>query len=83
LRIIRTGGNLPENREAMYSLDIKSNSSNNPDKKNKTPMLAAKAGFKLIYRPKTVKQKTEKGAEPVNWARQGRTPPRKKPTPRT
>lgn len=56
LRIIRTGGNLPEDRESLYWLDIKSIPSSNPDNKHNTLMLAVKAEFKLIYRPKALTQ---------------------------
>lgn len=45
LRIIRTGGNLPEDRESLYWLDIKSIPSSNPDNKHNTLMLAVKSGI--------------------------------------
>lgn len=40
----------------MYWLDIKSIPSSNPDNKHNTLMLAVKAEFKLIYRPKALTQ---------------------------
>lgn len=49
LRVIRTGGSLPEDRESLYWLDIKSiPTSNNKDNHNKI-RLAVKAEFKLIF----------------------------------
>lgn len=81
LRIIRTGGNLPEDRESMYWLDIKSIPSSNPDNKHNTLMLAVKAEFKLIYRPKALTQKPEEVADRLTWSRQGRTLTVKNPTP--
>ncbi|WP_371756535.1 fimbrial biogenesis chaperone StiB, partial [Salmonella enterica] len=81
LRIIRTGGNLPEDRESLYWLDIKSIPSSNPDNKHNTLMLAVKAEFKLIYRPKALTQKPEEVADRLTWSRQGRTLTVKNPTP--
>lgn len=47
---------MPEDRESLYWLDIKSIPSSNPDNKHNTLMLAVKAEFKLIYRPKALTQ---------------------------
>ncbi len=44
-------------------------------------MLAVKAEFKLIYRPKALTQKPEEVADRLTWSRQGRTLTVKNPTP--
>ncbi|APV89953.1 fimbria/pilus periplasmic chaperone [Salmonella enterica subsp. enterica serovar Okatie] len=81
LRIIRTGGNLPEDRESLYWLDIKSIPSSNPDDKHSMLKLAVKAEFKLIYRPKALAQTPEKVTDQLTWSRQGNTITVKNPTP--
>ena len=73
LRVIRTGGNLPEDRESLYWLDIKSiPSSNNNDNHNKI-RLAVKTEFKLIYRPNGLKETPEKLTTQLRWKKQGHT----------
>ncbi|SUH10988.1 fimbrial assembly chaperone [Salmonella enterica subsp. enterica] len=79
LRIIRTGGNLPEDRESLYWLDIKSIPSSNPDNKHNTLMLAVKAEFKLIYRPKALTPKTRRGCRSVNVVASGSHAHREEP----
>lgn len=81
LRIIRTGGNLPEDRESLYWLDIKSIPSTNPDDKSNKLKLAIKAEFKLIYRPAVLKQKPEDLADTLKWSRNGNTLTVSNPTP--
>ncbi|MDG1641466.1 long polar fimbrial chaperone LpfB [Klebsiella huaxiensis] len=73
LRIIRTGKEFPQDRESLYWLDIKSiPSSKNEDNRNKI-RLAVKAEFKLIYRPDTLKETSEKTTQQLRWKKQGNT----------
>ncbi|VUT09880.1 fimbria/pilus periplasmic chaperone [Klebsiella spallanzanii] len=71
LRVIRTGGSLPEDRESLYWLDIKSiPTSNNKDNHNKI-RLAVKAEFKLIFRPTALKETPEKFTPQLRWKKRG------------
>lgn len=81
LRIIRTGGNMPEDRESLYWLDIKSIPGTNPDDKSNKLKIAIKAEFKLIYRPAALKQTPEKVADQLKWSRNGNTLTVSNPTP--
>lgn len=52
LRILRTGGNLPEDRESLYWMNIKSIPSTTEKQDNvNTLQIAVKTRIKLIYRP--------------------------------
>lgn len=81
LRIIRTGGNLPEDRESLYWLDIKSIPSSNQDEQRNILKLAVKAEFKLIYRPKALTLTPEKVTDKLQWSRQGNDLVVNNPTP--
>lgn len=61
LRVIRAGGNLPDDKESLYWLNIKSIPS--AEKKNNTLQIAVKTSIKLIYRPGGVKGKLEEAAQ--------------------
>lgn len=55
LRIIRTGGNLPEDRESLYWMNIKSIPSTTEKQDNvNTLQIAVKTRIKLIYRPQSL-----------------------------
>lgn len=81
LRIIRTGGELPEDRESLYWLDIKSIPRNDPNDRQNKLKLAIKAEFKLIYRPMSLKKKPEDVTAQLKWSRQGSTLMVNNPTP--
>lgn len=81
LRIIRTGGNMPEDRESLYWLDVKSIPSTNPDDKSNKLKIAIKAEFKLIYRPTALKKVPEKVTDQLKWSRNGNTLTVNNPTP--
>ncbi|POP41998.1 long polar fimbrial chaperone LpfB [Superficieibacter electus] len=81
LRIIRTGENLPEDRESLYWLDIKSIPRTDPNDKRNILKLAVKAEFKLIYRPKALTQTPEEVTEKLQWSRQGNELVVNNPTP--
>jgi P pilus assembly chaperone PapD len=81
MRIIRTGGNLPEDRESLYWLDIKSIPGTNPDDKSNKLKLAIKTELKLIYRPASLKQNAEKLTDQLKWSISGNRLTVNNPTP--
>ncbi|MEL4012841.1 fimbrial biogenesis chaperone [Dryocola clanedunensis] len=69
MRIVRAG-NLAENKESMYWLNIKSIPSS--PKKDNTLQIAVKTRIKLIYRPEALKGKVPgELAEQLKWTRVG------------
>lgn len=69
MRIVRAG-NLPDNKESMYWLNIKSIPSS--PKKDNTLQIAVKTRIKLIYRPEGLKDKSpEDLAGQLKWSRVG------------
>lgn len=72
LRIIRTGGNLPEDRESLYWMNIKSIPSTTEKQDNvNTLQIAVKTRIKLIYRPQSLAGQPENGATKLSWQRSG------------
>ncbi len=69
LRVVRAGGSLPENKESLYWLNIKSIPS--AEKKENTLQIAVKTRIKLIYRPAAVKDSLEDAAKTLTWKRVG------------
>ena len=69
LRVVRAGGNLPETRETLYWLNIKSIPS--AEKRENTLQIAVKTRIKLIYRPSGVKSTLEEAAKTLTWKRNG------------
>lgn len=55
IRIMRTGGNLPEDRESVFWLNIKSIPASEASDKNKLS-ISVKTKIKLIYRPAALKE---------------------------
>lgn len=69
MRIVMTG-HLPETKESMYWLNIKSIPSS--PKKNNTLQIAVKTRIKLIYRPESLKGKVpEDVVSQLKWSRVG------------
>ena len=69
LRIVRAG-NLPDNKESLYWLNIKSIPS--APKKENTLQVAVKTRIKLIYRPEALKKEIpEKLAGQLTWQKVG------------
>lgn len=81
LRVVRTGGNLPTDRESLYWLNIKSIPSTNHDESNNTLQIAIKTRIKLIYRPTGISGKPDEVAEKLRWHKQGNTLVVSNPTP--
>ncbi len=70
LRIIHTGKNLPEDKESLFWLNIKSIPS--APRQENTLQLAVKTRMKLIYRPVALKNGSpETQAAQLTWQRQG------------
>ena len=70
LRIIRTGGNLPADRESLFWLNIKAIPS--ASKQANALQIAVKTRIKLIYRPDSLKGSTpEEQADKLTWSRSG------------
>lgn len=70
LRIVRAGGSLPENKESMFWLNIKSIPSADKTQAN-TLQIAVKTRIKLIFRPAGVKNALEESAKTLTWKRTG------------
>ncbi|MNC37125.1 Chaperone protein FocC precursor [compost metagenome] len=69
MRIVRAG-NLPDNKESLYWLNIKSIPS--APKKENTLQVAVKTRIKLIYRPEALKKEIpEKLAGQLTWQKVG------------
>lgn len=71
LRIIRTGGNLPEDRESLYWMNIKSIPATEKQDNVNTLQIAVKTRIKLIYRPQALSQQPENVTEKLTWKRSG------------
>jgi len=71
LRVVRAGGNLPEDRESLFWMNIKSIPSAAKDENKNTLQIAVKTRIKLIYRPKGLKGNPEALASQLTWQRSG------------
>ncbi|WP_025123494.1 MULTISPECIES: molecular chaperone [unclassified Serratia (in: enterobacteria)] len=71
LRIVRAGGSLPEDKESLFWLNIKSIPSS--EKRDNTLQIAVKTRIKLIYRPKGVQGTLDQSASQIKWQRSGNT----------
>ncbi|HAC6679004.1 TPA_asm: molecular chaperone, partial [Salmonella enterica subsp. enterica serovar Eastbourne] len=82
LRIVRTGGFLPENRESVFWLNVKSipaMDSRAPDENRL--QLVVKSRLKLFYRPSGLKGDPETAYRKLQLARHGSTLVMRNPTP--
>ncbi|WPU21035.1 molecular chaperone [Cedecea neteri] len=70
LRIVRTGGNLPTDRESIYWLNIKSIPASDKTDENQL-LISVKARLKLIYRPEGLKGDANEAWKTLNFTRQG------------
>lgn len=71
LRVVRTGGNLPEDRESLFWLNIKAIPSSKHVEGVNTLQIAINTRIKLLYRPASVKGKPEDVADTLEWHREG------------
>lgn len=70
MRIIRTGGNLPEDRESIFWMNVKSIPSA-PDTAKNVLQIAVKTRIKLFYRPTDLKAPTDETYKQLSFQRQG------------
>ncbi|HFV9238047.1 molecular chaperone [Enterobacter mori] len=81
LRIIRTGGNLPGDRESLFWLNIKSIPSSTRNENTNTLQIAIKTRIKLLYRPASITGKPEDVTTQLSWHAQGHQLIVENPTP--
>ena len=81
LRIVRTGGNLPEDRESLYWMDIKSIPTATKKEGVNTLQIAVKTRIKLIYRPKGLGDSPESVTDKLTWHQSGNKLTVTNPTP--
>ncbi|MEB6379245.1 molecular chaperone [Leclercia adecarboxylata] len=81
LRVVRTGGNLPADRESLYWLNIKTIPSTSREESSNTLQIAIKTRIKLIYRPTGIKGKPDEVASTLRWHKQGNNLVVSNPTP--
>lgn len=79
IRIVRTGGSLPSDRESLFTLSIASipSSKAGPD----TVQMAVRSGLKLFYRPAGLKGNPEQAYTQLKWSRAGDQVVVENPTP--
>ncbi|MFV0547709.1 MAG: molecular chaperone [Limnobaculum xujianqingii] len=81
LRIVRTGGSLPEDRESLYWLNVKSIPAASKNGAANTLQIAVKTRIKLIYRPQDLKGVPEDVTNKLTWSQQGNQLTVNNPTP--
>ena len=81
LRVLRTGGNMPEDRESLYWLNIKAIPSSSHEEGVNTLQIAINTRIKLLYRPSAVKGRPEDVADKLEWRREGNELVVNNPTP--
>jgi len=67
LRIVRTGGNLPEDRESIYLANIKSIPASQDTNQNRL-IISVKTQIKLIYRPEILKPDADQAHKQLVFA---------------
>ncbi|QBH97636.1 long polar fimbrial chaperone LpfB [Limnobaculum zhutongyuii] len=81
LRIVRTGGDLAEDRESLYWLNVKSIPAGSKNGAANTLQIAVKTRIKLIYRPQDLKGVPEDVTSKLTWSQQGNHLTVNNPTP--
>lgn len=79
IRLVRTGGNFPEDRESLFTLSIASIPSGKV--KPNTVQMAVRTRLKLLYRPARLKGNPEQAYTQLRWSRVGDTVVVENPTP--
>lgn len=69
LRVVRAGGNLPENKESIFWMNIKSIPY--ADKRENSLQIAIKTRIKMIYRPAGIATTPEEVVKTIIWKRTG------------
>lgn len=80
MRIIRSGGNLPEDRESVFWMNVKSIPSMSEDAKN-VLQIAVKTRIKLFYRPASLKAPTNDTWSLLSFHKNGNNLEINNPTP--
>ncbi len=81
LRVVFAGAPLPDDRESLYWLNIKSIPAGVPNAGSNTLQIAVKTRIKLIYRPASLKGLPDDEAEKLSWQQSGNTLTVTNPTP--
>lgn len=82
VRVIRTGGNLPQDRESVYWLDIKAIPANDPKEDGKNVLrFSLKNRIKLYYRPAGLADPTPETLKAVSFKISGHQLTVSNPTP--
>ena len=81
LRVVRTGGHLPEDRESLFRLSV-AGIPESPEKPGANTLeVAVRSKFKFFYRPAGLKGKAEDAWHQISWSRQGASVTVSNPTP--
>lgn len=81
LRVVRTGGQLPEDRESLFWLNIKAIPSSKHVEGVNTLQIAINTRIKLLYRPETVTGKPDEQGDKLEWRIDGNDLVVNNPTP--
>ncbi len=81
LRVVRTGGSLPTDKESLYWMNIKSIPAAEQKGNENTLQIAIKTRIKLIYRPQELKGTPEDVTDKLHWQRSGNNLQVTNPTP--
>lgn len=81
LRVVRAGGNLPNDRESLYWMNIKAIPAAEVSSNQNTLQIAVKNRIKLIFRPTGLKGTPEDVASQLTWQRSGDSAQVTNPTP--
>lgn len=79
IRIIRTDGNLPPDRESLFQLSVASIPSGMPT--GDDVQVAIRSRYKLIYRPSGLKGEPNQAYQQLRWQRHGASVTVENPTP--
>ncbi|EBQ2674146.1 fimbrial chaperone [Salmonella enterica] len=71
LRIVKIAGELPNDRESVFWLNVKNIPPSSKKKDTSTLEIAIKTRIKLFWRPATIKLTPGKAVEKVKWHKQG------------
>ncbi|WP_370965400.1 fimbrial biogenesis chaperone [Enterobacter wuhouensis] len=81
IRILRTGGDLPDDRESLFWLSVASIPETQGKQAENTLQVAIRSRMKLFYRPSGLQGKEEDAYKRVSWSKQGNHLRAANPTP--
>lgn len=79
IRIIRSGGQLPDDRESLFQLSVAMIPTGKPD--NNDVQLALRSRYKLIYRPSGLKGSSTEASQQLRWEKKGALVTMENPSP--